>query len=138
MRRSVTWLGLALLTGACASPSAPVARDVTLTPAATVYAPGALISGMLVNDSEVGYTYGACTVRLERLVGPHWIVASEDPRLCIGSLTVLAARSTNTVTFPLASGLATGTYRLRLELFAGTDRPSLAVRSRHFLIEPPD
>ena len=138
MRTSVAQVALVLVFAACTSPSEPAARGVTLTPTATGYSSRAMISATLVNESDVGYTYGACHPTLERRVWRRWVFAAEDPGLCAGVLSLVPPHSSSTVTFQLPAAVMEGTYRLRLEMQTSTDRKTKVVLSREFVIVDPE
>jgi hypothetical protein len=138
MHRFLTGLAMLVTIEGCESPSAPVARGLTLTPSANVYSPGVLIPATLANASEIAFTYGDCHPRLERLVWRRWVAAAQDPRACTGIIRIVPAESGTEVSFLLASDIPAGTYRLRLDVRSSTTDRLEVVRSRRFSIVEPD
>jgi len=135
MNKSLVRLGLVLALSACSGSTNPLFPRVTLTPTRTLYAAGETISATLANRSDDEIGYGACAVSLERLVDTRWTVVSEDQRICISILYVLARGDTKEVRLPLDLTLAPGAYRLRHEFLPGTSLPKRYVHSRAFRVE---
>lgn len=133
MHRSLFGLILIAALSACSAPAGPSARGVQVTLTKSLYAPGEVISGELVNGSDQDIGYGACSLHLQRLVGTRWVFVGPQPAPCIDILYVLAPGSRRAIQLQVT--LEPGRYRLRQEVLPGTSLPIRSVHSPEFRVE---
>ena len=93
VHRSSFGLVLIAVLSACSTPAGPSVRGVQVTLTKSLYAPGEVITGELVNGSEHELGYGACSLHVQRLAATRWVFVGPQPAPCIDILYVLDRRS---------------------------------------------
>ncbi len=125
-------LYLFALAGCSGSTALQARDDVVLIPTRSIYVPGEVVAAQLFNRSEQQVGYGACSTRLEHLVGSYWVLIGPEQVPCIGVLYVLEPASTRMLQLPLDQQLESGTYRLRQEILPLTSLPARRIYSPEF------
>ena len=109
----VLWLGLAACSDAVGPLEGPPVdpAELSLTPGAAIYAPGAEITVQVLNASDREYAFNPCMWQLQRHSGIRWVPA-EKGGICNADAIRLPAHATVTANRGLPAGLRDGMYRV--------------------------
>lgn len=100
--------------GGMTAPLSPYVSMLTVEPS---YSAGSEASVRLVNHSGFTVSYGGCSPKLEVLTGEGWRgVEQANLRPCLDNLQGVAAATEGLLRFQLPEALATGLYRIRIEI----------------------